>query len=374
MSITVKDIARTLDIAVPEASKLGFDRVGLQVGNPSNVVDRMLVALDLTPAVIEQAAQAGAQMIVTHHPLLFKPIKHLVTTSLVSSSAYALAEKGIAYYAAHTNLDLAPGGVSFALAELLGLEDIQFLEEQSGVVKKLVTFVPVDHLEAVREALANAGAGQIGDYDSCAFTSEGTGYFRPNDKANPFSGTAGELEYADEVRIEVEVPEWLLPQVVTAMKEVHPYDEVAYDIYSLDKSYTRTGLGAIGTLSENEPLQAFLLRVVKALKTDTLHYVGDLDRPIRKVAVCGGSGSALISSAARSNVDAYITADITYHTWFEPMTPSGDFRMALIDAGHYETEWIAERLLKDILTQHFPSLDIQLTGSPTNPRRTFVAI
>lgn len=372
MSLTVNEISRALDAAVPEASKLGFDRVGLQVGNPSARVDHVLVALDLTPSIIEEASRNGAQMIVTHHPLLFKPVDRLVTTSLVSSMAYALAEKGIAYYAAHTNLDLAPGGVSFALAELIGLEDIRFLSEQSGVLKKLVTFVPEDHFEAIREALANAGAGQIGNYDSCVFTSPGTGYFRPNDQANPFSGKAGKLEKADELRIEAEVPEWLVGRVVSALKDAHPYEEVAYDIYSLDKTYTRTGLGAVGTLSESESLQDFLKRVSAALKTDVLHYVGDDERPIRNVAVCGGSGSSLISSAARADVDAYVTADITYHTWFEPMSPEGTFGMALIDAGHYETEWIAERLLEDLVRTISPELSVSTTTSVTNPRRTFV--
>jgi dinuclear metal center YbgI/SA1388 family protein len=368
----VRDLATVLEAWAPPGSKLDFDRVGLQVGDPEAEIDRVLVALDLTPAVLAEAESWGAGLVVTHHPLLFRPLERLVPTDLTGALAYGLARAGIAYYAAHTNLDTAPGGVSFALAERLGLEGVRFLAPTEGALRKLVTFVPESLAEAVRAALADAGAGRIGEYEACAFEGRGTGHFRPGLEATPFTGEPGRMERAEEVRLEVEVPRWDLPRALAALRQAHPYEEVAYDLYPVEQAHTRTGLGALGTLAEAEPLSAFLARVAGRLHAEALRYVGDPKAEVRRVAVCGGSGSSLIGAALRAGADAYVTADITYHTFFQPLDPSGAPRLALIDAGHYESEWVAEELLAEALAEAFPELEVRRAMDPTNPVRTFL--
>ncbi len=368
----VRDIADALESWAPPGSKLSYDSVGLQVGDPKKEVSTVLIALDLTPGVVDEAETLGADLIVTHHPLLFRPLQRLVPTDFVSGLAYRLAQAGIAYYAIHTNLDAAPGGVSFALAEQLGLTAVRFLDPMAAALAKLVTFVPASHAEAVRTALAEAGAGRIGDYSACAFTSEGTGYFRPGDDANPYSGTPGALESAEEIRIEVEVARWEVSRVVRALKQTHPYEEVPYDLYHVEQPATQAGLGAVGTLDVPEPLSAFLGRVADRLNAASLRYVGDPEATVETVAVCGGAGSSLIPQALAAGADAFVTADVTYHTFFEPLAPDGTPRLALIDAGHYETECITEHLLADWLAERFDGLTVRVTEQRTSPMRTFV--
>src|SRR5690606_5428521 len=242
----------------PPASKLDYDNVGLQVGDARREVASVLVALDLTLAVIEEAREVGAGLVVTHHPLLFRPLKRLTADDPAGALALRLAEAGLAYYAVHTNLDAAPGGVSFALAERLGLEGVRFLAPSEGKLIKLVTFAPADHAEAVRRAMAGAGAGRIGDYEACAFTLRGTGHFRPAEGADPFIGEAGGGEEAvDEGRIEAEVRRWDLGRVGAAMRAAHPYEEVAYDVYPVEQAASRVGFGAVGALPEATTLAAF---------------------------------------------------------------------------------------------------------------------
>ncbi len=369
---TVREIATALEAWASPGSAQSYDNVGLQVGDPAQSVRRALLALDLTPAVLEEARALKAELIITHHPLLFRPLRQLTPDALVSSLAFRLVTSGIALYSVHTNLDAAPGGVSFALAEHLGLKDVQFLAKMEQALYKLVTFVPASHFEQVREALAEAGAGRIGNYEACAFAMQGTGYFRPGDMARPFIGEPGKLEAAEELRLEVEVARWDLPRVLAAMRAAHPYEEVAYDVYPVEQPYTRAGLGAIGRLEKPEPLRDFLERVAGRLQTDSLRYVGDLDAPIETVAVCGGAGADLIGRALAAGADAYVTADLTYHRFFEVLDNEGRPRMALIDAGHYETEALTEALLATWLQQRFPMVDWKRTAIRTSPLHTFI--
>ncbi|GIV58344.1 MAG: Nif3-like dinuclear metal center hexameric protein [Rhodothermaceae bacterium] len=369
---TLREIAAALEAWAPPGSAQSYDNVGLQVGDPDRPVERALVALDMTPAVLEEARSAGAQAIITHHPLLFRPLRRLTPEDFVAALALRLAEAGVALYSIHTNLDAAPGGVSFALAERLGLTDVRFLVPAEETLYKLVTFVPRTHLDAVRTALAEAGAGRIGDYEACAFTTPGTGYFRPGPGANPFLGQAGgPLEAAEEMRLEVEVARWDLDRVVRAMKAAHPYEEVAYDVYPVLQPATQTGLGAVGRLPEPEPLEAFLTRVAERLQAGSLRYAGDPTARIATVAVCGGSGSDFTRQALRAGADAYVTADVTYHRFFEVLDTEGRPRMALIDAGHYETEALTEDLLRQWLAERFPSVTWQRTRTRTSPVRSF---
>lgn len=372
VSTTIHEVITWLERWAPPGSAQGYDNSGLQVGDPARAVTRALLALDLTPEVVHEARETGAELVVTHHPLLFRPLRRLTTGDWSGALALELAEARIALYSIHTNLDAALGGVSFALGRQLGLEDLRLLEPLEESLYKLVTFVPASHFEAVREALARAGAGRIGEYDSCAFASPGTGYFRPGDATQPFIGRAGELEHADELRLEVELARWELGTVARALKEAHPYEEVAYDVYPVAQPSTRTGLGALGRLPEPEPLGSFLARVADRLETPALRYTGRLEAPVETVAVCGGAGSDLMKKALAAGADAYVTADVTYHRFFDALGTDGSPRMALVDAGHYETERVTEALLQERLAERFPGVTWRRTRHRTSPVRTFL--
>ncbi len=372
--MTVKDIAAAIEKWAPRQTAQSYDNVGLQIGRPDREVKNVLVALDVTPAVVEEAIDAGADLVVTHHPLLFRPVKSLTPVSFVGGIALRLAEAGIALYAAHTNLDAARGGVSFALAQQLGLTNIDFLAPLEGHVLKLVTFVPVTHAAQVRSALAVAGAGVIGNYDACAFSSTGTGYFRPGKDSQPFIGeTTGEIQSAEEVRLEVQLPDWQLEPVVSALLQSHPYEEVAYDVYEVRQPYRDAGLGAIGDLESSLKPQEFLEHTAKVLDVPALRYSGGSGGAIQRVAVCGGSGSDLIARAATCGAQAFVTADVTYHRFFEILDSEGDSSMLLIDAGHYETEKIAEDLVARFLLDAFPDLSVATTKHRTGAMRHHLA-
>lgn len=369
-SVRIADLAAAIEAWAPAASAQSYDNVGLQIGRPEREVGSVLVALDLTPAVVQEAREMQADLILTHHPLIFRPLKNLTPGNLVGALALQLAEANIALFAAHTNLDAATDGVSFALARALDLENVRFLQRLPDTLYKLVTFVPASHLTAVREALAAAGAGRIGDYDACAFASEGTGYFRAGASTNPFIGRAGGgVEEADEQRLEVEIARWDLDRVLHALREAHPYEEVAYDVYPVAQEATRHGMGAIGDLATAVSLREFLEHAAAALQTDALRFAGNSDARVQRVAVCGGSGSDLIGAARRQGADALVTADVTYHRFFETMDASGSVQMAIIDAGHYETEAMTEQLLCDRLSDRFPSVTFHRTSTRTSPVR-----
>lgn len=370
---TVSDITKALEQWAPLGTQQSYDNARLQVGDPRTAVSHTIIALDLTPAVIDEAIDAGATLIITHHPLIFRPLKSVTTGTWQGALILRLAQAGIALYCIHTNLDAAKDGVSFALARQLGLTDIKFLKPLADTLVKLVTFVPETHVDPVRSALADAGAGRIGEYDNCAFISTGTGYFSPGEAANPHLGEAGGgLASANEMRIEVEVHRWQLSTVLRALHSSHPYEEVAYDVYPLEKQDTQTGMGAIGELEEARSLEDFLQHTAETLNTDGLRVVGNPDKPIKHVAVCGGSGADLMGAAQRAGADAYVTADVTYHRFFDVLNTGGTPEMALIDAIHYETEACTEDLLQNWLSARFPDLVWQKTVTKTSPIRTFV--
>lgn len=369
----VADVLRALHAWAPPGSKADFDRVGLQVGDPAAPVRRVLVALDLTPAVVDEAAETGAELVVTHHPLLFNPAASVTASDPVGALAWRLGRAGVSYAAVHTNLDAAWGGVSFALADLLGLRDVRLLAPLDGVMRKVVVFAPADAAPRVREALAAGGAGEIGAYAGCSFSSAGTGRFTPGSDASPAIGQAGGPEEAvEEVRIEAVVPAWDVGRVRAAVAEAHPYEEPALDVYAVEGAATRHGYGAVGELAEPGPLRAFLRTVAGRLGAGALRYVGDDGAEVRRVAVCGGSGLSFLPAALRARADVYVTADVTYHRFFEALGPDGRPRIALVDAGHYETEAHTERLIADFLARQFPQLEVATTRHRTSPVQTFV--
>ena len=367
----VSDILAVLHAWAPPGQKADFDRVGLQVGDPAAGVSRVLVALDLTPAVVDEAAETGAEMIVTHHPLLFKPVGRATADDPVGGLVWRLGRAGVSYAAVHTNLDAARGGVSFALAEQVGVREPEILAPLDGVMRKVVVFVPETHADAVRQSMAAAGAGTGGDYAACSFSSAGTGRFVPLEGARPAVGTVGEREAVAEVRVEATVPTWLVSAVREAAARAHPYEAPVIDVYSVEVPATDRGYGVVGRLDAPEPLAVFLERVRDALGAGALRYVGDDRQWVDRVAVCGGSGLSFLPHAVRAGADAYVTSDVTYHRWFEALDAEGAPRLALIDAGHYETEAVTERLIAGHLSGAFPDLDVAVTRHRTSPMRTF---
>ena len=372
--MTIADIHRVIQTWAPAATAQSYDNVGLQVGRMERPVSKVLVSLDITPQVVDEAIESGVDCILTHHPLLFKPLKRLTDDSLESSIALRLAEAGIALYTAHTNLDAARDGVSFQLARDLGIAEPEFLSTLSGSLVKLVVFCPLDAADAVRNAMFMAGAGQIGKYSECSFSSAGSGSFKPGHGTDPHLGDpGGTREQVAELRIEMEVPRWHLGAVVHAMKAVHPYEEVAHDIIPLEQDYRDAGIGAVGNLTAPVTLEDFLDTVARALDNQALRFVGNPGSMVERVAVCGGSGSDFIGLAMRSGADVFVTADVTYHRYFEVLGGDGSIRMALVNAGHYETEKCTENLLVDRLTRALPGVRFAATGTRTAPVRTWVA-
>ncbi|MBI1808059.1 MAG: Nif3-like dinuclear metal center hexameric protein [Ignavibacteria bacterium] len=342
--MVVRDIQRMVESWAPKEIAWDRDNTGLQVGELERRVRSILITLDVTDEVISEAKRKRATLIISHHPLLFHPLKSVTRDERVGRLIGKLIRSGIALYSAHTNLDFTRGGVSFALAEQIGLHNIGFLMKSQRVQKKIVVFVPPNDVEKVLAAMAAAGAGQIGNYESCAFTSTGKGTFKPKGDARPYVGRVGIREEVEEVRLEMVAPTWKVERVVKAMQEAHPYEEVAYDVYDLTNVSDHYGVGAIGQLHRAVEGRKFLETVSRSLKTSVLRYRGNLNRKIRSVAVCGGSGSDLIPVAVQSGADAFVTADITYHRFEE-----SDLRLLLVDAGHSETEYPVLRKLTQFL-------------------------
>lgn len=332
--MTVRDVQQIIEEWAPPDTAMERDNVGLQVGDPLSRVRGILVALDVTASAIEEAGRCRANMIVSHHPLLFHPLHAITPRNHVSRCAIALVRKRIALFSAHTNLDAARGGTSFALASALGLVVHDFLQTPARQMNKIVTFVPPTHLEAVAQAMEDAGAGKIGAYDGCSFRTSGTGTFQGKKTSHPAVGRQGKREDVPEVRIEMILPRHKADAVIQSLQKAHPYEEVAYDLYPLDNSAAEYGMGAVGELAHPVPLRSFLGTISKALAIPAPKYCGNPRQTVRRVAVCGGSGGDLIDLAVAAGADVFVTADLRYSSFHD-----AEGRIALVDAGHYETEF-----------------------------------
>jgi len=342
----LRDVHSIFESWAPHGIAWERDSIGLQVGSMNQRVRRILVALDVTDEVVQEAHRLRADLIISHHPLLFHPAKVVDTDMRVGRMLAQLLRKKIALYAAHTNLDFTRAGVSFSLAERLGLQEVDFLHKDQIVQQKIVVYVPSEYVERVTSSMAAAGAGRIGNYELCSFRINGQGTFKSSKDAKPFIGKAGHPEIVREVRLEMVLPRWKLNDVVQAMRSVHPYEEVAYDVYDLASASNDYGAGTIGVLKRPLPAKKFLGHVARALHVPALRYNYVKARAVQRVAVCGGSGSSLLSIAINRGADAFVTADLTYHTFQEC-----DGRILLIDAGHFETEQpVVQRIVHHVRT------------------------
>ena len=348
MSVRAETIIRIIEGLAPKNLAMNWDNVGLQLGNPAQEVKRILITLDLTESVLNQAEELGVEMIITHHPLFWEKINRLNYNTFIGKAVSRLIKSDIVVYSAHTNLDIAAGGINDYLAKTLNLEGIEPLEiTTEDSLFKIVVFVPKDYLEQVREALAAAGAGWLGNYSHCSFQAQGIGTFKPLAGANPFLGEVGQLEYVEEYRLETIVPQNLLNRAVKAMLKAHPYEEVAYDIYPLKNEGVKHGLGRIGYLSVPLTLQELSQQVKSVLGVPVLRVCGDLDKLVKKVAVCGGSGMGTIKDVLLKGADLLLTGDIKYHDAQDALAQG----IALIDAGHFPTENIFIPVLVEYLNQ-----------------------
>jgi len=322
-----------------------WDNVGLQVGDPAAPLERVMVALDPSLGAVQAASDAGAQALVTHHPLLFRPIKRLTPDDAVGQTLWTAVHSGVSVISAHTNLDCAEDGLNSWLALKFGVQTPVPLQPVAGNYLKLVVFVPAGYEQQVAEALFAGGAGQIGAYDRCSFRIQGEGTFRPGPETTPCLGEPGKMEQVEEFRIETIVPQRKLARVLEKLLKAHPYEEVAYDLFPLQNQVPGAGLGRIGKLEQATTLDAFAASVKAALGCDHLRLTGARDLPVHKVALCGGAGAGLLQTAHRQGADVLVTGDVKYHD----ARQAEDLGIGLIDAGHFATEKLMVELVADAL-------------------------
>ena len=358
----IKEITDALEMFAPLPLQEGYDNAGLQVGVTDAEVKRVLLCLDVTEEVIDEAITSEYNLIISHHPLIFHPLKKITGRNYVERCVQKAIRHDIAIYAAHTNLDNAPGGVNFKMAEKLGLKNAKILTPKKDMLLKLAVYVPVAQADEVRSALFAAGCGSIGGYDCCSYNLVGEGTFRAGENCSPYCGEIGELHTEKELRIETILPVYLKNRVLKALLASHPYEEPAYDIYPLCNVWPTVGTGVVGELNEPVDAKDFLLAVKDIFSVERLMHTALHDKKISRVALCGGAGASFAKDAAAAGADIYITGEGHYHDMFNY---SNGMIMAVI--GHYESEQYTSELVSEILTQKFPDLKIKITEKRTNP-------
>ena len=339
-----------------------YDNSGLQLGDPSMDITSVLVALDCTEAIVEEAIQTGSNVIVVHHPILFKGIKRIGVSTEIERILYRCIKQDIAIYAIHTNLDNHIDGVNSKIASTIGLRQCRVLQPKPHTLFKLVVYTPVDFEERVHDAVCAAGAGNIGNYYNCGYTTVGIGKFTPNEKANPSIGEAHVTTRQEEAKMEYLLEKNNIGPVLSAMKGAHPYEEVAYDLIALENSNSQVGSGMIGELPEPMDALEFLSQLKEAFNCGVIRYTALQNKPIRTVALCGGAGSFLLPQAIQQNADIFISGDFKYHEFF-----GAENKIIIADIGHYESEQYTSALLVEIIREKFPTFAVRLTVNNTNP-------
>lgn len=358
----IKEITGYLERLAPLSLQESYDNSGLIIGSQDTVVEKVLITLDVTEDVIDEAIKENCGMIIAHHPVIFKGLKKISGSNLTEKLVIQAIKYNIAIYAIHTNLDNIIGGVNSILAEKLGIKHAHILSPKKGGLNKVICFCPTNNVEDVQTAIFNAGAGHIGNYDSCSFFGKGTGTFKALEGSTPYVGKANQLHKEEEYRIESIVPTHRLSAVIQAIIKAHPYEEPAYDIYTLNNNNPTVGSGLIGEIDSSSSITDYLEFVKQQLGTKYIKHNTLINRPVKRVAICGGSGSFLIDAAARNKADLFITGDIKYHDFFEH---SGN--MTIADAGHFETEQPVKELLYSLLKKKFPTFALQISKKSANP-------
>ena len=358
----IKEIVSALERFAPLPLQDGFDNAGLQIGLTDAEATGALLCLDVTEAVLDEAIALGYNLVISHHPLIFKGYKSITGKDYVERCILKAIKNDLVIYAAHTNLDNAAGGVNFKIAEKIGLKNVRVLEAKENALLKLVTFVPTAQADEVRKALFAAGCGCIGNYDSCSYNIEGEGTFRAGDGTHPFCGKAGELHTEREVRVETVLPAHKKAEAIKALLSKHPYEEPAFDLYPLQNSWKQAGAGIIGELEKPETELEFLKRIKKLFEVGCLRHNKLTGREIQTVALCGGAGAFLMPLAISNRADVFITGEIKYHDYF-----GHDTDILLAEIGHYESEQYTKEIFYTIIRDLFPNFAVQLTQVNTNP-------
>ena len=360
--VKIKDIANALEMFAPLPLQDDFDNAGLQIGLTEAEVTGVLLCLDVTEAVVDEAIALGCNLIVSHHPVIFKPLKRITGSSYVERCILKALSAGIAMYSAHTNIDNAPGGVNFRIAEIIGLKNVRILVPKEEALLKLAVYVPLSHADALREALFAAGCGEIGNYGSCSYNVQGFGTFKAKEGCNPFCGNVGELHREEEVRIETIMPSYMKGRVIKALLAAHPYEEPAFDVFALENSWNSVGAGVIGELPEECSEMEFLKSIKEKFAVGSVRYTSLLGRNVKRVALCGGAGGSFAGAAMAAGADVYITGEARYHDLF---SYEGKMLMAVI--GHYESEQFTMDIFHKIISDKYPHLKMAKTTVNTNP-------
>ena len=362
----IRNVIEALEKKAPLSLQESYDNSGLSVGNVDTDVKGILVSLDCTEEVIDEALSLNCNLIVTHHPLIFSPLKKITGSNYVEKCVIKAIQNNIAIYSSHTNLDNITTGVNGKIAEKLKLQEIKILRPAKGNLRKLVTYCPESHADLVRNAIFDAGAGQIGDYDHCSFNVTGEGSFRAGDKSNPFVGEKNKDHVEPEIRIESIFHDFNESKIITDLINAHPYEEVAYDIYKLENTDHQHGIGMVGELENEASLDTFLQTLKETFNTGVIRHTTTTKNKIKHVAVCGGSGSFLINEAIKSGADIFVTSDLKYHQFFD-----ADSKIVLADIGHFESEQFTTELLVEYLKDIFTNFATHFSGINTNPINYF---
>ena len=362
----IKNLIKILEDYAPLSWQEGYDNSGLIIGNMNDEVESALICLDITEEILNEAIENGFGMIISHHPLIFKGINKINRKNPIERIIVSAIKNNIAIYSIHTNIDNIITGVNGRIAEKLGLGNIAVLDSKKGLFNKLVTFCPLSKAEVVRNAIFNAGAGQIGDYSDCSYNTDGTGTFRGNNNANPYVGEKNILHYEPETRIEMVYPVYKEMAVINALISSHPYEKVAYDIFRVENQYPEFGAGLVGDLNSEIDEFNFLEKLKRIFNIKVIKHSKLSGKPIKRVAVCGGSGSFLINKAKLSGADIFITGDVKYHDYFE-----AGKEMIIADIGHYESEQFTKDLIHTILIEKIPNFALQISKQNTNPINYF---
>jgi dinuclear metal center YbgI/SA1388 family protein len=356
------EVIAFLEELAPPSLQESYDNSGLLVGDAKTEVTGILVSLDCTEDIVDDAISQGCNLIVSHHPIVFNGLKRFNGKNYIERTVMKAIKNDVLLYAIHTNLDNVQEGVNKRFAEKLGLINTRILSPKKERLKKVVTYAPIDYAEKVRTAMFDAGGGNIGNYDQCSFNIEGTGTFRGNEHTDPFVGKQGKFQEEIEVRIEILVPDFKVNSVLEALRESHPYEEVAHEVYPIENAWREVGSGLVGELPQEMDALEFLKSLKSSMKTDCVRYTLPHKEKVKRVAICGGSGSFLLGNAIGADADVFITGDFKYHQFFD-----AENRIIIADIGHYESEQFTIQLLAEKLDQKFPTFAPRLTRVKTNP-------
>lgn len=360
--VKIREVTDYLETIAPLALQEDYDNAGLLTGNGGDEVKGILITLDITEKVVEEAEKLNCNLIIAHHPIIFRGLKKLTGSNYVERTVIAAIKKNIALYAIHTNLDNIGTGVNKKICDKIGLINTHILSPKKNLLKKLVTFIPVSDTDKVMKAVYEAGAGQIGNYSECSFQLTGTGTFKPNEKANPTIGEPCKLENVEERRVEVIYPFHRENSILKALKAVHPYEEPAFDLIMLENQDLLNGAGMVGELEKEMEEKEFLVYLKQRMDLQILKHTPYTGNKIKRIAVCGGSGNFLLRDALRTKADVFITADFKYHEYFD-----ADGRILIADIGHYESEVFTKDLIYEILNEKFSNIALVLSKTNTNP-------